>query len=131
MRCWPCILLGITSAAFIRPSELLQQWKLESRAMFGRHRSFLHGHDFIPSSIIPDNKQGAAIIDYTQVYLFSEKGTQRKRIVSALEETVKIFPLVFVGIFSYPTFAQIDSGTIIVFHVAKDKFIIAADSRVI
>jgi hypothetical protein len=44
---------------------------------------------------------------------------------------MKIWLLFFVGFFAYPASAQINTGTIIVFHIAKDKFIIAADSRAV
>lgn len=39
--------------------------------------------------------------------------------------------VLLVGLFSYSAVAQISSGTIIVFHLTKDKFIIAADSRAV
>jgi len=46
--------------------------------------------------------------------------------------TKKICTLLFiVGVFSRATSAQIGAGTIIVFHIAKDKFIVAADSRAV
>ena len=48
------------------------------------------------------------------------------------KHTITICMLLFiVGAFSHATSAQIGTGTIIVFHIAKDKFIIAADSRVV
>ncbi len=42
---------------------------------------------------------------------------------------MKVLFFCFVGLLAYEASAQIGTGTIIVFHVAKDKFIIAADSR--
>jgi hypothetical protein len=62
--------------------------------------------------------------------------SRRKQLVksistAALENKVKGCALLLVGLFSYPTVAQISSGTIIVFHLTKDKFIIAADSRAV
>lgn len=44
---------------------------------------------------------------------------------------MKICILFLIGVFLYPASAQVGTGTIIVFHIAKDKFIVAADSRVI
>lgn len=37
--------------------------------------------------------------------------------------------LVFVVLMSYPTFAQISSGTIIIFNLTQDEIVVAADSR--
>jgi hypothetical protein len=51
---------------------------------------------------------------------------------ASIDTTMKICILLFtVGVFSSPTSAQIGTGTIIVFHVTKNKFIIAADSRAV
>ncbi|MGB2675752.1 MAG: hypothetical protein WAN12_01540 [Candidatus Acidiferrum sp.] len=44
---------------------------------------------------------------------------------------MKTLILCVVGLLAYPASAQISTGTIIVFHVAKDRFIIAADSRAV
>jgi len=44
---------------------------------------------------------------------------------------MKILASCFIGLLTYPASAQINTGTIIVFHVAKNKFIIAADSRAV
>jgi hypothetical protein len=41
----------------------------------------------------------------------------------------KMWAVCVVGLFSCPSVAQISFGTIIIFHLTKDKFIIAADSR--
>jgi hypothetical protein len=37
--------------------------------------------------------------------------------------------LVLIVLMSYPTFAQISSGTIIIFNFTKDELVVAADSR--
>jgi hypothetical protein len=56
----------------------------------------------------------------------------KKRIVAALENCMKHVLVFFLGcIFPavYPTQAQVNTGTVIVFQLANDKFVIAADSR--
>jgi hypothetical protein len=123
-RLWPSGSCTTISVGCIRHCGLLLQWKRGLPTTFGRYGSCCPD-DLEPLLFISGNNRCAAI-----ALEFLTRYTTNERIVATLENRMK--HLLFLGCYSivvYSAHAQVNTGTIVVFQLTNEKFVIAADSR--